>query len=134
MAQKKFIVIDIIVLDSLPNILADKRSCKQILINLLSNAIKFSPEGSKIVVSAEREGSFIKVVVKDNGVGISKHHLSEITKPFYRVQENSEIAAAGTGLGLSIVKSLLDAHHCDFNISSAVGKGTTVEFFLPIFE
>ena len=132
-ADQKNIDIGVNIEDTLPEINADPRSVKQILINLFSNAIKFSHEGGSIILKARKnDDKTITISVKDNGVGITEACQEEITKPFYRGQENAHIAAPGTGLGLSIVKSLLDAHNGKLEIDSTENVGTIVSFTLPI--
>ena len=132
LAEKKNIIVATNISGTMPAVYADKRSVKQILINLLSNAIKFSPEDSKVSISLYEEKGFANINVSDDGIGISKEALEDITEPFFREQSDAKISAAGTGLGLSIVKSLLDAHGGTLHFESAVGKGTTVEITLPV--
>ncbi len=131
-ADQKNIDIGVNIDEDIPPIIADPRSFKQILINLLSNAIKFSHDGGNIILKARKENDRVTVSVKDNGIGISKEYQQELTKPFYRVQENAQISTPGTGLGLSIVNSLLEAHNGELKIESAKNKGTIVSFTLPI--
>ena len=66
----------------LPELTADRRACKQILINLLSNAVKFSNPGGAITIGATVEGSSIVFFVKDNGIGIAEKDLGRLGMPF----------------------------------------------------
>jgi cell cycle sensor histidine kinase DivJ len=116
----------------LPDIVADKRAIKQILINLLSNAVKFTERGGKIVVSAEVDGPFITFMVKDTGVGIAEDDLRHVGDPFFQVRTAYNRKHDGTGLGLSIVNGLVGLHGGEVTITSRVGVGTTVAVRLPI--
>ena len=116
----------------LPDIVADKRAVKQILINLLSNAIKFTQRGGKITVSAERDAAHVTFSVKDNGVGIGEDDLRHVGDPFFQVRTAYDRTHDGTGLGLSIVKGLVELHGGDVTIRSRLGAGTIVAVRLPV--
>ena len=83
---------------------ADEQQLHRIVDNLLSNAIKFSHENAKVRVSLrlDRKRRFV-LAVADEGLGIAKAELSEITKPFYQVDKNLDRSTAGIGLGLTVV-------------------------------
>ncbi len=70
--------------DALPEITADERAVRQIMINLLSNAVKFTDEGGRVKVEALRAGRNCKIAVSDNGIGISEEHLAQLGMPFYQ--------------------------------------------------
>ena len=95
--------------ESLPEIIADKRSFKQILLNLISNAVKFTERGGRVTVTAAAETSGIVVTVADTGVGISAEDLPKIGRPFFQAKGAYDRRHDGTGLGLSIVRGLVDA-------------------------
>ena len=132
LADKKAIKINVNIEKDLPLIYADPKSIRQILTNLLSNAVKFSLDGQEIGLNVAAENARIFISVEDNGIGIPKQSLPELTKPFYRVEDNAEIAVPGTGLGLSIVKSLVEAHKGRLNIESVEHIGTKVTVSLPV--
>jgi two-component system, cell cycle sensor histidine kinase DivJ len=116
----------------LPEIVADERACKQILLNLLSNAIKFSEPGGKIFVEASIIGGSMVMAVSDTGVGISEHDLSRIGNPFVQADAAYNRKHEGTGLGLSVVKGLVALHGGTMSIDSQEGIGTTVKVRLPV--
>jgi cell cycle sensor histidine kinase DivJ len=116
----------------LPDIVADKRAVKQILINLLSNAVKFTPRGGKITVTVELDPGHVTFNVKDTGVGIAEHDLQNVGAPFFQVRTAYDRPHDGTGLGLSIVKGLVALHGGELTIRSRLGSGTTVAVRLPI--
>ena len=118
--------------DSLPDMIADKRSLHQIMLNLVSNAIKFTKRGGKITVSAQSDADTMTVVVEDTGVGIGTEDLPRIGDPFFQARSSYDRHHDGTGLGLSIVKGLLGLHGGDIAIVSKLGEGTRVAIRLPL--
>jgi cell cycle sensor histidine kinase DivJ len=116
----------------LPEIVADKRAFKQIMINLLSNAVKFTDRGGRVTVSARAEGAVLVVVVEDSGVGIGAEDLPKIGKPFFQARAAYDRRHDGTGLGLSIVRGLLMLHGGHMDIASRLGEGTCITVRLPV--
>ena len=113
----------------------DALRVEEIFINLLSNAAKFTPAGGEVLLSiaCERETAtevYDKLVVRDNGIGISQEFLPRIFEPF--TQERSERTSniGGSGLGLSIVKRIVDLMHGRIEVKSALGKGTEFTVYL----
>lgn len=115
----------------LPEIVADKRAVKQILLNLLSNAIKFTDRGGAVVASAKVELDRMVLTVEDNGIGISDSDLPQIGTPFFQARSAYDRRHDGTGLGLSIVRGLVALHGGRLDIASTLGKGTCVTVTLP---
>jgi two-component system, cell cycle sensor histidine kinase DivJ len=118
--------------DSLPDMIADKRSLHQIMLNLISNAIKFTKHGGTVTVSARADLDDITVVVDDTGVGIGTEDLPRIGDPFFQARSSYDRRHDGTGLGLSIVKGLLGLHGGQMTIASKLGEGTRVTIRLPL--
>ncbi len=120
----------------LPEIEADYRAVKQILLNLLSNAVKFTPKGGRITVRAEARrdalGERLRISVQDTGIGIAKDDLSRLARPFEQVETQHAKTQAGTGLGLALTKSLVEMHGGLLEMHSIPGEGTTVSFTLPL--
>ncbi|MEM5517730.1 ATP-binding protein [Henriciella sp. AS95] len=131
-AEDKGITMSLQAENRLPEVDADHRAVRQMVLNLLSNAIKFTDEGGRIMVGVQRRDDFVRVAVRDTGVGIPKEHLPRLAQPFEQVQETRERNYEGTGLGLALTKSFAEMHGGRFTIASEVGKGTMVSFFLPI--
>jgi two-component system, cell cycle sensor histidine kinase DivJ len=119
-------------LDDLPEIVADKRAFKQILINLLSNAMKFTERGGRVTVSAKTEGNVMVVAFEDTGVGISPEDLRKVGQPFFQARGAYDRRHDGTGLGVSIVQGLVMLHGGTMDIASRVGEGTRVTVRLPV--
>jgi two-component system cell cycle sensor histidine kinase PleC len=120
----------------LPEIEADYRAIKQVLLNLLSNAIKFTPRGGAITVRAETRddplGDRLRISVEDTGIGIAPDDLARLAQPFEQVENQHAKTTQGTGLGLALTKSLVEMHGGSLELRSAPGKGTTVSFSLPV--
>ncbi len=117
---------------NLPEVVADKRACKQILINLLSNAVKFTDEGGWVKIDARQEGDMLELAVSDNGIGIAREDLSKLGNPFVQAESSYARNYEGTGLGLSLVKGLAQLHGGETDIESEQGVGTVVTIRLPL--
>ena len=116
----------------LPEIVADKRALKQIMLNLLSNAIKFTNPGGRIGVSAQADYASLTLIVEDNGIGIGQADLAHLGDPFFQAGSAYDRRHDGAGLGLSIVKGLIALHGGDFTVKSELGKGTRMTVILPL--
>jgi len=120
----------------LPEIEADYRAVKQVLLNLLSNAIKFTPRAGSVTLRAEVRrdplGERLRVSVTDTGIGIAKEDLARLARPFEQVESQLSKTTQGTGLGLALTKSLIEMHDGVLDMTSTPGEGTTVSFSLPV--
>jgi two-component system cell cycle sensor histidine kinase PleC len=114
----------------LPEIEADHRAVKQMLLNLLSNAVKFTHKGG-IMVEARADETMVKLRVIDTGRGIAKDQLPRLARPFEQVDNEHSRENPGTGLGLALTKSLAEMHGGRLEIESQEGKGTVVTIVLP---
>jgi two-component system cell cycle sensor histidine kinase PleC len=132
-AREKGQALVIAVNESAPELWADERAVKQILINLVSNAVKFTPKGGRIDVIAERaaNGDF-QIQVRDNGPGIPRDKLDNIFSPFNQVDNRFDRQAGGTGLGLALVRGLAELHGGRAWMESEFGKGCSVFVTLPV--
>jgi cell cycle sensor histidine kinase DivJ len=118
--------------EDLPELVADARACKQILINLLSNAVRFTPKGGRIRMIVRREGARLAFTIADTGIGVSEGDLPRLGEPFFQAGSGYGRAHEGTGLGLSVVRGLVGLHGGDLSIESALGEGTSVTVRLPV--
>ncbi|CDN52670.1 Hypothetical protein RG1141_CH03050 [Neorhizobium galegae bv. officinalis bv. officinalis str. HAMBI 1141] len=117
---------------AVPQVVADPRSIKQIVLNILSNAIRFTPSGGQIVVSTAYETNGNVVLrVRDTGIGMTRSELELAMKPFRQVSSASHKRGDGTGLGLPLTKAMVDANRAAFAITSAPNEGTLVEITFP---
>ena len=98
-----------------------------LLSNLIKNSIQVLPEGGTIVLKSYVLEDNPVIEVSDNGYGIPKDKIYEITKPFYRVDKSRSRKTGGAGLGLSICKSIARLHNAEMLIQSNVGIGTTIK-------
>jgi two-component system phosphate regulon sensor histidine kinase PhoR len=110
---------------------ADGTRLEEALHNLLDNAVKFSPDNGQIRLRGTRCGSNMVLSVADNGIGISKEHLSRIFERFYRADKARSRELGGTGLGLAIVKHIAQLHGGRVEAESELGRGTTIRIVLP---
>ena len=117
---------------SVPQVVADARSVRQIVINLLSNAIKFTGAGGQVIVStALTDDHEVVLRVRDTGAGMSPQELRTALEPFRQLATSARWGASGTGLGLPITKALTEANHAHFKITSAADEGTLAEVAFP---
>ncbi|MGC3972817.1 MAG: MASE1 domain-containing protein [Nitrospira sp.] len=131
LAQRKSIVIEVILMEGMPKVRADRDKLYEVLANLLENAIKFTPSGGLVQMGGEvLDDRRVKIQVSDTGCGIPEEHLPRIFDKFYRVQ--SEPGNGGSaGLGLAIAKGLIELHGGTIAVESAAGKGSQFYFMLP---
>ena len=116
----------------MPEVEADKRAIKQVLLNLLSNAIKFTPAGGTIEIGSVTQPGLVAITVADSGIGIPAHALPKIGRPFEQVESQHSKKHKGTGLGLALSRSLVEMHGGTLKIASTEGVGTQVTFTLPV--
>jgi len=107
---------------------AEFRRVLQILINLIGNAIRYSPPNSQIWVRLERQGNFARIVIADQGPGLSEEQASVIFDKFERLGRSDE---GGSGLGLYISRRLARAMGGDLTVESAPGQGARFALVVP---
>ncbi len=129
---EKGIVLERVIGDDMPQVMADRRALKQVTINLLSNAVKFTPEGGTVTVALVRDKGEIDFSISDTGIGIAETDLPRLGVPFFQARSAYDRSHEGTGLGLSVVRGLVGLHGGTMSIESAPGEGTRVCIRLPI--
>jgi PAS domain S-box-containing protein len=128
-ASRDRIIIRMALANGLPNVVADSRSMRQIVLNLLSNSIKFTQAGGQAIISttlSERGEAVLRV--RDTGVGMTERELAIAMEPFRQVASTT---LGGTGLGLPLTKALVEANRAAFTIQSTKHAGTLVEVVFP---
>ncbi|MEJ2196665.1 MAG: ATP-binding protein, partial [Ignavibacteriaceae bacterium] len=123
----------------------DKEKIEKIITNLLSNAFKFTPEEGEIEITTSlklpsipplvmddlNEG-FVKISIRDNGIGIPKENISKIFDRFYQVDGGHKREQEGTGIGLSLAKELIELHKGTIEVESEEGKGSVFTISIPL--
>ncbi len=110
---------------------ADVQALERILTNLIDNAFKYSPEESFIEISTKQDDNNVRVMVSDNGIGISEADKGYIFDRFYRAASARASHNKGSGLGLAIVKNLVNSLNGEVGVSSGSPEGSTFWFTLP---
>jgi two-component system, cell cycle sensor histidine kinase DivJ len=131
-AEQRSLSLIVDVAPGIPELPADKRACKQMLLNVISNAIKFTDPGGWVRVSARVEGESVELVVADNGIGIAEADLPKLGSPFVQANNSYDRSYDGAGLGLSVVKGLARLHGGQLELASTLGQGTTATILLPL--
>ncbi len=122
-----------IILHELPEVKGDLIQISQVFQNLISNAIKFNQaDPPEVRISTERDGSFWRLIVEDNGIGIAEKDQERIFTIFQRLHTREEYS--GSGVGLSICKRIIERHNGRIWIESQAGKGSRFYFTLPAIE
>ncbi|MEJ5351720.1 MAG: HAMP domain-containing sensor histidine kinase [Melioribacteraceae bacterium] len=112
-------------------VLAEKFLLEEAIRQIADNALKFSDSGEIIFCLMENPNHGIKILVQDQGRGISKEFMTELFKPFRQEDMSATRGYEGNGLGLAIAKKCCDLCEFGLNIFSEKGKGTTVEINIP---
>lgn len=110
---------------------APKQVVSEVVYNLCDNAIKYNHQGGLVDVSLSETDVYVKICVKDNGIGIAHAHQNRIFERFYRVDKSHSKEVGGTGLGLSIVKHDVNYLDGSIEIESNLGEGTTIVVNIP---
>jgi cell cycle sensor histidine kinase DivJ len=131
-AEQKRIGLSVDLAATLPEIVADERAVRQIVLNLVSNAIKFTGQGGCVAIGGRVERGEFVLSVADSGIGIAEGDLKQVGNPFFQVHASYDRPYEGSGLGLSVVKGLLELHGGRMHIASRLGEGTQVTLCLPL--
>jgi signal transduction histidine kinase/ActR/RegA family two-component response regulator len=132
-ADAKCISIDFWAEPGLGAISADSARLQQIIWNLLSNAVKFTPNGGKIFVRVDQDGSDARITVNDSGQGIEPAFLPRVFDRFLQADSSTTRSFGGLGLGLAIVRHLVELHGGTVSAQSdGVGKGATFSATFPL--
>ncbi len=122
--------------DDLPEIYCDDEKIGRVIVNLAVNAIKFCGQPGLVQIWAESQPQRGQIVIgiTDNGDGIAPENLAVIFQRFKQVGANPRGSTMGFGLGLNIAKELVHLNYGQIEVKSAVGKGTTIWFSVPIAD
>ncbi|WP_420335768.1 ATP-binding protein [Roseibium sp.] len=129
-ANRERVIIRASLPDSVPEVVADQRSLRQIVLNLLSNGIKYNKSGGQVILSTALESNGeVALRVRDTGTGMTAKQLGAALEPFRQLHTSSR--GGGTGLGLPLTKALVEANRASFHIDSTPDQGTLVEIIFP---
>lgn len=121
----------------------DRISCKakgasdqitMALSNLIENAVNYSPEHTRVAITAKQINDICEISISDQGIGIPEKDLERIFERFYRVDPARSRMTGGTGLGLSIVKHVITNHGGDISVWSVEGAGSTFTVRIPVIS
>ncbi|TYQ25049.1 response regulator [Pseudanabaena sp. UWO310] len=140
-AVKKSIYLRSYLPPNLPHLWIDELRIRQVLINLLTNAVKFTPNGGQVMLevsTVKKDVSetaiakeFLRISVKDTGIGIAPENISKLFKPFIQIDSALNRNYEGTGLGLSLVKRIVDLHGGNVDLTSELGVGSCFTVEIP---
>ena len=131
-ASRARIIIRTSLTPGLPQVVADERSLRQIVLNLLSNSIRFTGPGGQVIVStAFADNGEAVLRVRDTGAGMSEKDVEAALEPFRQTAIAGSWGSGGTGLGLPLTKALAEANRAHFSIKSAPNAGTLIEVAFP---
>jgi len=131
-AQAQNRLLNVTIPATLPSIAADRSSISEVMSNLIDNAIKYSSEGGTVNVVAVQDGSYVKVLVEDHGIGMPSSIIGNLFHKFYRSHRSRE-TVAGTGIGLYISKAIVESHGGTIGVKSIEGEGSIFTFTVPTY-
>ena len=105
----------------------DANRLKQAFVNIIDNSFKYNKKGGFVKVSLENINNSVKIIISDNGCGISKNDLPRIREKFYKANNS----VRGSGIGLAVTDEIIKLHNGEMIIESKIGKGTTTTIILP---
>ncbi|MBR2715136.1 MAG: HAMP domain-containing histidine kinase [Ruminococcus sp.] len=118
--------------ETMPPVYGDRNRLKQVFINVLDNALKYTPEGGMVGVQVYQDfkEDMIKIIVADNGCGISQDDIPKIKDKFYKANQKVN----GSGIGLAVADEIIKLHDGTLDIDSSLEVGTTVTISLPTYK
>ena len=129
---EKKIILNQLIDPTAETIVCDIRKIKQIMVNLISNAIKYTPENGTIEITLTKNKKHTKIIVSDNGIGISKKDQDIIFNEFAQANRVRDEALGGTGIGLALSRRLVELHGGEIGVTSEENIGSKFWFTIPI--
>lgn len=110
----------------------DTEQFKRVVNNIISNSVKYMSDGRKgrISIKVYDEGTYVHIIMQDNGKGIGSKELPHIFERFYRTDDSRNSSQGGSGIGLAIVKRIIEDHKGKIWAESVEGEGTTMHIYL----
>jgi signal transduction histidine kinase len=109
----------------------DRELMEYAIYNLLTNAVKYSPADTDVTAAAEAAGGWLRISVRDQGIGMEQDEIRKIFQKFYRARSAVASGISGTGIGLSIVEQIVSHHGGRIEVTSAPGKGSCFTLVVP---
>jgi len=131
-AEKGSIVIHREISDALGFVHLDRLKFMQMLYNLLSNGVKFNVPGGKVHISAQRDGSSLRLQVRDSGIGMKSGDIEKLFVEFQQLDSSPTRRFGGTGLGLALTKKMIEFQGGQILVDSNLGSGSTFTVILPL--
>lgn len=114
----------------------DEKWTKEAVVNVLENAVKYSPADSSIQIIIKKQVHFLRIEIKDEGIGIKKEEMNRIFQRFYRGKHEVIKQAEGSGVGLYLARKILEEQGGNITVVFPVGKekvkGSTFAIMLPL--
>lgn len=127
--------IELIATTNTPAALGNKDSIEELCMILLENALKYSPADSLVTIRLAKRSNKACIEITNTGSGISEQDLPKIFDRFYRADTSrTNSSHSGHGLGLALAKKIVEIHHGELSVSSAIDQATTFTVLLPIFR
>jgi signal transduction histidine kinase len=131
LADKNGNTLTMTIADAITSVVADPMRLRQSLFNLLSNACKFTHQGT-ISLRADRDGEWLRLAVRDSGIGIAPEHLSKLFTNFTQASSGIAVRYGGTGLGLALSQRLCQLMGGRIEADSVLGEGSCFTIHLPL--
>lgn len=126
--RKENIIVAKILDPNIPELYLNQTQIHQVIVNLCVNAMQAMPKGGDLVLQTRLDNDYVKLLIQDNGIGISEDTLDHIFDPFFTTKEGTE----NSGLGLSVVHGIIKSHGGRIEVESLVNVGTTFKIILKI--
>jgi signal transduction histidine kinase len=117
---------------NLPKISGHAKSLERALSMVLNNAIKFSPDGGDVHICVNVDDGYVKVSIRDQGVGMPEDAIPFIFDRYFHIEEIGEILFGGLGLGLAITKQVIEQHGGKIEVESKLGEGSKFTICLEV--
>ncbi|OEF96619.1 response regulator [Desulfuribacillus alkaliarsenatis] len=138
-AKEKDLELNLLVNSDVPNnVKGDPIRLRQVINNLVSNAVKFTDQGQVYLevnlLVEDQEHATIEFKIHDTGIGMTKETIAKLFSPFMQGDTSSTRKYGGTGLGLAISKRIVEMMNGEIQITSQIGKGSTVSFTIDVIK
>ena len=112
----------------------DAARIELVLQNLIDNALKYTQNNGTITIAVESMGMYVRVSVRDSGIGVPKDQMGKLFTRFFRGANAVKLQTEGSGLGLFLVRNIIARHGGSVAVDTEEGKGSTFSFTLPLNE